>query len=335
VYRHCLFCHADLRDNREIEHFPVGRKLAFDGEKGRLWAICRSCARWNLTPLEERWEAIEECERRFRHTSRRMSSENIGLARLAEGLELVRIGRPHRPEFAAWRYGEQFVRRRRRFYLMGASGVVAFGGSAMIGVSGAAAGVLPYFAVQWGMDAIAFTRKRLVRLRALDSDGGMHPLRWIDVRTARLRAAPHEPDGWDLTFLRNRGLLRFAGPEALRVLRTLLPGVNQAGGSHLDVQHAVTLIESARTSHDFLRQEHALEPNRFGKTIAQLPTEVSLALEMATNEETERRAIEGELTQLEHAWKEAEELAAIADDLTLPDRVRHGFAALRAHRDHG
>ncbi len=72
------------------------------------------CGRWNLSPLEERWEAIEECERLFRGTLVRVSTDNIGLARLADGLELIRIGKPLRPEFAAWRYGRHFGTRRRR-----------------------------------------------------------------------------------------------------------------------------------------------------------------------------------------------------------------------------
>ncbi|HEV3051208.1 MAG TPA: hypothetical protein VGX50_12920, partial [Longimicrobium sp.] len=59
MYRICIFCSADLGSNDSIERFPVGRSLAFDGEKGRLWAVCGKCARWNLAPLEERWEAIE------------------------------------------------------------------------------------------------------------------------------------------------------------------------------------------------------------------------------------------------------------------------------------
>ena len=67
----------------------------------RLWVVCRSCERWNLTPLEERWEAVETCERLFRATRIRTSTENVGLARHTEGLELVRIGEPLRPEFAA------------------------------------------------------------------------------------------------------------------------------------------------------------------------------------------------------------------------------------------
>ena len=45
---------------------------------------------------------------------------------------------------------------------------------------------------------------------------------------------------------------------------------------------------------------------------------LKLALEMALHEEAERRALEGELWRLERAWKEAEEIAAISDDLLLP-----------------
>jgi len=48
-----------------------------------------------------------------------------------------------------------------------------------------------------------------------------------------------------------------------------------------------------------------------------LAREDVVALEMALHEETERRAMEGELKLLEAAWREAEEIASIAD--TLPD----------------
>src|SRR3954462_9534206 len=117
MYTTCLFCNGDLGRNEVIETFPVGRRLAFDAARGRLWVVCRRCERWNLTPLEERWEAIDECERLFRDTRLRVSTDQIGLARLREGLELVRIGAPQRPEMAAWRYGDQFGRRRRRAIL--------------------------------------------------------------------------------------------------------------------------------------------------------------------------------------------------------------------------
>ena len=50
---------------------------------------------------------------------------------------------------------------------------------------------------------------------------------------------------------------------------------------------------------------------------------------MSLHGEQERRALEGEPWILEQAWKEAEEIAAIADNLLLPARTdeffeRHG-----------
>src|ERR671921_1602036 len=142
MYRTCLFCSSDLGHNEAIEHFPVGRRLAFDAANGRLWVVCRKCERWNLSPLEERWEAIEECERRFRDTRLRVSTDNIGLARLSEGLELVRVGAALRPEFAAWRYGDQFGRRRRRKLVRVGLGVGVIGGAVAGGLAlGVSAGI--------------------------------------------------------------------------------------------------------------------------------------------------------------------------------------------------
>ena len=53
--------------------------------------------------------------------------------------------------------------------------------------------------------------------------------------------------------------------------------------------------------------------------IVKLPKPTRLALEMALHEEDERRALEGELWRLEQAWREAEEIAGISDDLLLPE----------------
>src|ERR671927_2030990 len=111
MYSTCLFCNTDLGENDQLPTFPVGRRLAFDEAKGRLWVVCPRCARWNLTPLEERWEAIEACERLYRGTRLRASTDNVGLARLRSGLELVRIGPALLPEIASWRYGTRLLRR--------------------------------------------------------------------------------------------------------------------------------------------------------------------------------------------------------------------------------
>ena len=50
-----------------------------------------------------------------------------------------------------------------------------------------------------------------------------------------------------------------------------------------------------------------------------LPVEVRIALEMALHEEEERKALAGELAELEAVWEDAERIAAISDDLLLPE----------------
>src|SRR5688500_160257 len=110
MYAACLFCHGPLGHNETFATFPVGTRLAYDPARGRLWVVCRTCARWNLTPLEERWEAIEEAERRHRDTRLKVGTGEISLARLREGTDLVRIGGPTKTELAVWRYGDTFRR---------------------------------------------------------------------------------------------------------------------------------------------------------------------------------------------------------------------------------
>jgi hypothetical protein len=73
--------------------------------------VCRECGRWHLTPIEDRWEAIEEAERMFCATSLCTSTEAIGLATLQSGVELVRVRKASDLEFAAWRYGHAFKQR--------------------------------------------------------------------------------------------------------------------------------------------------------------------------------------------------------------------------------
>lgn len=54
VYSTCIFCNGRLGTNEVVEEFPVGRRVAYDPGKGRLWALCPSCRQWNLSPLETR-----------------------------------------------------------------------------------------------------------------------------------------------------------------------------------------------------------------------------------------------------------------------------------------
>ena len=352
MFTTCLFCHASLGTNEAIEHFPVGRRLAFDGDKGRLWVVCTKCGQWNLSPLEERWEAIEECERCFRETRLRVSTDNIGLARLPEGLTLVRIGRPQRPEFAAWRYGDQFGRRRRKHLLYTGGAVVAAG--ALIW-GGAAAGIITG-GMGW-MFNLGFQSFSSYRLRGRTAVRlpveGRAPLALTleDVRDTRL-VPDSSPFGWALDVAHqgpgrwNRGgrswpgrrgdvpTTRFTGPDALRAARTILPALNPSGGDKPTVQEAVALIEHTRSPDAYFGEALKVHERRTRmrgdpNAIYNFTAPVRLALEMAAHEEIERRALEGELALLEQAWKEAEEVAAIADNMFLPTFVEDW---MRKHR---
>jgi len=50
---------------------------------------------------------------------------------------------------------------------------------------------------------------------------------------------------------------------------------------------------------------------------------------MISHEESERRALEGELSVLEEAWREAEEIAAISDDMFLPEEITKRLAEMK------
>ena len=51
---------------------------------------------------------------------------------------------------------------------------------------------------------------------------------------------------------------------------------------------------------------------------------------MALHEEAERRAMQGELAELERAWREAEEIAKIADNLSMRDAKGRGLRSVAA-----
>ena len=319
MYKSCMFCRKPLGANEVIESFPVGRRLAFDAARGRLWVVCRKCERWNLTPLEERWEAVEDCERIFRDTRIRVSTENIGLARHPEGLTLVRIGQPMRPEFAAWRYGDQFGRRRRRQILFGAGTVVVIGGFV---VGGIATGVLSSAVLsQTGTWINLWSQNRtLVKLHP--RDGKVIKLKYQDLLGTRIRPSNDE-HGFRIQVRKRKKTTWYDGEEGRRFAGAILPRINAAGGKKDTVQLAVNKIESIGHPERFLvdiagrsgYQDKKGVPGYINK----MPKTTKLALEMALHEEQERRALEGELWLLERAWEEAEEIAEISDSLLLPE----------------
>jgi hypothetical protein len=368
MYSTCLFCHTSLEANDAVEHFPIGRRLAFDPAKGRLWVVCRKCARWNLTPIEERWEAIEECERSYRATKLRVSTDQIGLARIAEGLELVRIGQPQRPEFAAWRYGDQFGRRRRKHIIQGAAITAAIVGVPFlgfaVGLSFGTAGLIFRLAhlgyTQYGQGRVV-TRVR-------DADGNLLRVRGYDARGAVL-LEPTETEPWglrlfhrrisagdfpSLRYMKNQEQTEFRGEDAMRVAAHLLPIMNATVASPGLIEGALRLAteyENPMTAFDRALARYAAskpvwkdydtggeyhpKPWGTGKeygrgvTLGDLAPELRLALEMVSHETSERRALEGELHVLEEAWKDAEEIAAISDDLFVPEDISKRLAEMK------
>lgn len=339
MYSNCIFCRAALGANDMVEHFPIGQRLAFDASKGRLWVVCRRCERWNLSPLEERWEAIEECERAFRATTLRLSTDNIGLAQLRDGTELVRIGTPLRPELAAWRYGDQFGRRRRRTLVRSGIGLAVIGGAiaggAAIGVS--MAGALWAYA---GVRALTHGSPDSVVAVISDADGGDVPVTAAVLALSRL--------AWDTDTLTwvlelpttHDGVMILRDADAMRAAAFLMPAANRFGASRAVTREAVELFERHQHAEALFRAVAAQWdgtgagyrdlPNGRIEFVAHGPhgylTRLApaqrLALEMAAHEDTERAALEGELRELEAAWRRAEEIAAISDDLLLPLRVR-------------
>ena len=200
MFSTCIFCNHDLGSNQAFENFPVGRRLAFDQHKGRLWVICERCRRWNLSPLEERWEAIEECEKKYFDTANSFSTDNIGMAMLPEGVQLVRIGKPKRREFAAWRYGRQFWRRR-IVSAVSAGAQIALGIGTMI----LGANILPLI--------IGISRNRVV-VRVKDEDDNRLIITPKEVGTV-LFYRSDDGDGWSLEVPyrpRERQFPRFVPP---------------------------------------------------------------------------------------------------------------------------
>ncbi|HEX7023943.1 MAG TPA: hypothetical protein VF187_03910 [Gemmatimonadales bacterium] len=297
MYSSCLFCSAPFGRNETIEGLQVGRRLAYDADRGRLWVVCRLCGRWNLTPIDDRFEPIEQCERAFRGTRVRASSDNIGLARMGDGSELIRIGAPLPTEFAAWRYGSHFLRRHRRWLRTAADS------------AGRLAGTLLW---------------RRAALRIGFEMGEELALNAYQVRHARLARDDEAPGGWALVLghlpepasLRGHRIGRrfqeavvtLTGAEARMAGSLLLPALNPGGGSDADVTEAVRWLEVGggpeRAIGTFARSGlvrppliSQLEP------ISSMHPEVRLALEMALHEDEERRVLAGELSVLEWVWR--------------------------------
>ena len=122
--------------------------------------------------------------------------------------------------------------------------------------------------------------------------------------------------------------------------------MNVKGGSKEQVQTAVNYLEQSPDPVDLFKRSLGYGgrdgSSRIGRKrrsrrpavadheafIDRIASPMLLAMEMAAHEDVERRAMEGELAILEAAWRQAEEIASISDNLLTPANVDEEFRKL-------
>lgn len=350
MYSTCLRCDRPLGANADIPHLPVGRRIAFDTERGRIWVICSACGQWNLTPIEERWEALAECEALATSAEARSAGADTALAQTASGLELLRVGGMSDGDIANWRYGRRVAerQRRQRLTLLPLGGLSVGLGLAVWNATHAV-GVGLWAAVSVGAISVSLWHSGPRPWRRFTDDDGRRRFLWPwqvqDVRIVQ-SAAPN--GSAELIVPQFWGDLRLRDASAVTVLASLLPRLNGADCSGVIVANAVGRVTEAeddshkppkrpgRGARRRARARNAALPvaprarRPWELLLGDAPTvyltaalpERRVALEMAVTEEVEQRELQARTAQLSEEWVEEEEIGAISDDLLLADDVR-------------
>jgi len=314
MYTTCAFCSGVLGGDGGPTGLAIGRRFAFDPWKSRAWVICTKCGRWNLTPLDTRLDTIAALERLAGNGRVAANTPQVSLVR-AGAYDVVRVGQPPRIEYATWRYGERLkARERERLKIIVPATLVVVGGmvafnAAVGGAMGGMVGNVPTM-VNAIYTGVVGNRKVAIEPPVCARCGSVLTLRAKHVREARLT----HTSGSDLALLlhcpRCKSLgAQIEGQDAEAALRAGLTYANLKKGKKLRKRAEVAAVAVERTggAEAFIRQTTRREP--LVKTLE--PTD-ALAIEMAVDEAAE-------LHELERQWRQAEEIAEIADGL-LPDR---------------
>lgn len=324
MFRSCAFCNAPFDGDGGPSGLGIGRRLAFDEWKGRLWVVCSRCSRWNLTPFDDRLEHLEAVARAASTGRVAAATEQVALIRW-ERYEFVRVGKPPRVELATWRYGERLrARQRDRMKVVVPLTIGAIG----LAVAANAAAGGGFGIVIWNLHrTIDWMYLRLIGRRkvALAEPpicarcGTVMQLRARHVQFSRvvpdahaevavLLSCPHcHSEGAQLT-----------GADAVQVLRQGLTYLN------------ITRVGRKRAADAALEVDRVGGADRLVRDVAQreitlraLRPERRLALEMAVDERAE-------VEELERQWREAEEIADIADGtLSTSAEVEEAMRRLR------
>jgi hypothetical protein len=241
-----------------------------------------------------------------------------------------------------WRYGRHLRTRyfrAARGWTLGAMGTGGITGAMLAGVLSPFAAVA---GVAMGAAVLHLVRRELVVDRIFGNAGLRYSVRRGDVPDARV-IANEDGRGWSLLVEHAWGATHVEGDAAHAALARLLVHLNRRGASEHSVSRALARLETASCAEEFIasvarRADRALaiEAEELRRrdwsravtvedaraTLGDLDFYYRVALEMALHESMERQALAGELRVLEHAWREAECVAAIADDLLLPTWIR-------------
>jgi len=307
MFRSCGFCNAAFDGDGGPSGLGVGRRLAFDEWKGRLWVVCPRCSRWNLTPFDDRLERIEAVARAAGQGRIAASTDQVALVRW-ERYDFVRVGKPPRVELATWRYGERLRHRQReRMKVVVPLTIAAIG----MGIAANVAAGGGFGVVVWNIHRVADwiylrmvggRKVPLVESPICERCGSLMQLRARHIQHARVVPDQHADMAVVLSCPRCRGEgAQLTGNDAIQVLRQGLTYLNLARGGRRKAEDAAREVDGVGGPDQLVR-----DIARHEITLRSLRPERGLALEMAVDERAE-------VQELERQWKEAEEIADIAD----------------------
>lgn len=307
MFSSCGFCNAAFDGDGGPSGLGVGRRIAFDDWKGRLWVVCPRCSRWNLTPFDDRLERIEAVARAASQGRIAASTDQVALIRW-ERYDFVRVGKPPRVELATWRYGERLRNRQReRMKVVIPLTVAAIG----LGIAANVAAGGGFGVIVWNVHHIVDRiYVGMVGRRRVNLDeapicvhcGSVLELRAKHIQYARVVPDSHAEMAVLVSCPRCRqDAAQLTGTDALQVLRQGLTFLNLDKGGRRKAEDAAREVDKSGGADYFVR-----EIARRELTLRSLRPERGLALEMAVDERAE-------VEELERQWKEAEEIADIAD----------------------
>src|SRR6185295_19199752 len=307
MFSSCAFCTAAFDGDGGPSGLGVGRRIAFDEWKGRLWVVCPRCSRWNLTPFDDRLEQIEAVARAASQGRIAASTQQVALIRW-ERYDFVRVGRPPRVELATWRYGERLRNRQReRLKVVVPLTIAAIG----LGVAANVAAGGGFGVIVWNIHRIAdgiYLRMVGGRKVGLAESpicahcGSLMELRARHVQHARVVPDQQAEMAVVLSCPRcRREGAQVTGNDAIQVLRQGLTYLNLSRGGRRKAEDAAREVDQVGGPDQLVRDIARRE-----LTLRALRPERGLALEMAVDERAE-------VLELERQWREAEEIAEIAD----------------------